>query len=129
MSLDKSLTNHIWREKKIKSNLVESFSQKKSISQLYSKLLLCRKINEDNFDQFINPNILNNFPDPFELIDMKKGIKRCCEALNNNESIGIIADYDVDGSTSASILYKFLKTYSPNVTIKIPNRFSFCASM
>mgnify|MGYP001173550668 CR=1 FL=1 len=124
MSSDKSLTNHIWREKKILSNLVESFSQKKSISHLFSKLLLCRDINEENFDQFINSNILNNLPDPFELLDMKKGIKRCCEALYNNENIGIIADYDVDGSTSASILYKFLKTYSPNITIKIPSRLS-----
>ena len=62
MSSDKSLTNRIWREKEISSNLIESFSQKKSISQLYSKLLLCREINEDNFDQFINPDILNNLP-------------------------------------------------------------------
>ena len=124
MSTDKSLTKSIWKEKKISSNLVESFSQKKSISQLFSKLLLCRDINEENFDQFINSDILNNLPDPFELIDMKKGIKRCSEALRNNENIAIIADYDVDGSTSASILYKFLKTYSPNVTIKIPNRLS-----
>ncbi len=124
MSTDKSLTKSIWKEKKISSNLVESFSQKKSISQLFSKLLLCRNINEENFDQFINSDILNHLPDPFELIDMKKGIKRCSEALCNNENIAIIADYDVDGSTSASILYKFLKNYSPNVTIKIPNRLS-----
>ena len=75
MSSDKSLTNRIWREKEITHNLIESLSQKKSISQLFSKLLLCREINEDNFDQFINPDILNNFPDPFELKDIKKGDK------------------------------------------------------
>ena len=28
---------------------------------------------------------------------MEKGITRCVEALKNNEKIGIIADYDVDG--------------------------------
>ena len=38
------------------------------------------------------------------------------------KKIGIIADYDVDGSTSASILYKFLCKYFKNIILKIPNR-------
>ena len=54
---------------------------------------------------------------------MKKGIERCIEALKNNEKIGIIADYDVDGSTSASILYKFLNNFTNNLVCKI-NRLS-----
>ena len=55
---------------------------------------------------------------------MKKGIERCIEALKNNEKIGIIADYDVDGSTSASILYKFLNNFTNNIVCKIPHRLS-----
>ena len=53
---------------------------------------------------------------------MKKGIERCIEALKNNEKIGIIADYDVDGSTSASILYKFLNKFTNNLICKIPKK-------
>ena len=42
--------------------------------------------------------------------------------FKKKEMIGIIADYDVDGSTSASILYKFLNNFTNNHVCKIPNR-------
>ena len=38
---------------------------------------------------------------------MSKSVDRVIKAILNNENVGIIADYDVDGSTSATILYKF----------------------
>ena len=55
---------------------------------------------------------------------MNKAVNRCIKALKNNEKIGIIADYDVDGSTSVSILYKFLKNFTSQIVCKIPNRLS-----
>ena len=61
-------------------------------------------------------------PNPFDLIDMKKSVVRTSEALFNSQLIGIIADYDVDGSTSAAILCKFFKALNKNITLKIPNR-------
>ncbi len=124
MDLNKSLSNKFWKIKKIDQNNIQKLSQQKSISELFSKLLLSRGINGDNLDQFLFPDIISDFPNPFELKDMKKGVKRCLEALKKNEKIGIIADYDVDGSTSASILFKFLKNYSSNLVCKIPNRLS-----
>ena len=40
MISEKSLSKIIWKEKKIDYNLVESLSQKKSISEIFSKLLV-----------------------------------------------------------------------------------------
>ena len=124
MNIEKSLSDKFWEEKQIDFKHIQALSQKKSISEIFSKLLISRGVFEDNYDNYINPNFLNNLPDPFELKDMKKGIERCIEALKNNEKIGIIADYDVDGSTSASILYKFLNNFTNNLVCKIPNRLS-----
>ena len=124
MNIEKSLSDKFWEEKQIDFNHIQTLSQKKSISEIFSKLLISRGVFEDNYDNYINPNLLNNLPDPFELKDMKKGIERCIEALKNNEKIGIIADYDVDGSTSASILYKFLNNFTNNIVCKIPHRLS-----
>jgi len=124
VSIEKSLSDKFWEEKQIDFKLIQSLSQKKSISEIFSKLLISRGVFEENYDNYINPNLLNNLPDPFELKDMKKGIERCIEALKNNEKIGIIADYDVDGSTSASILHRFLNNYTNNLVCKIPNRLS-----
>ena len=124
MNIEKSLSDKFWEEKQIDFKHIQALSQKKSISEIFSKLLISRGVFEDNYDNYINPNLLNNLPDPFELKDMKKGIERCIEALKNNEKIGIIADYDVDGSTSASILYKFLNNFTNNIVCKIPHRLS-----
>ncbi len=124
MDLSKSLSNKIWREKKVDQIKITKLSQQKSISEIFSKLLILRDIDQENFDQFLNPDIKLNVPDPFELKDMNKGVDRCITALKNNEKIGIVADYDVDGSTAASILYKFLRNFSTNLVCKIPNRLS-----
>ena len=124
MISNKSLSNKAWKEKKIDDNIIKTLSQKKSISEFFSKLLISRGIDEHNYDNYLNPNILIDFPNPFELKDMERGIARCIDAIKNNEKIGIIADYDVDGSTSLSILYKFLNNFTSNIVCKIPNRLS-----
>ena len=124
MNIEKSLSDNYWEEKQIDYRNIQSLSQKKSISEIFSKLLVSRGIFEENYDDYINPNLLNNLPDPFELKDMKKGVERSVKALKNNEKIGIIADYDVDGSTSISILYKFLSNFTNNLVYKVPNRLS-----
>ncbi len=124
MDFKKSLSNKFWKEIKTNQNQIERLSQQKSLSNIFAKLLVARNINEDNLEKFLKPDIVTDVPNPFELKDMKKGVNRCLEALINNQKVGIIADYDVDGSTSASILYKFLKNYSSNIVCKIPNRLS-----
>ena len=124
MEENKSLSKKIWKERSIDQNLVERLSQKKSIKQIFSKILVSRGIDEKTLDQFLNPDILVDTPNPFELKDMKKGVERCLYALQNNQKIGLIADYDVDGSTSISILYKFLNHFTKNIICKIPNRLS-----
>ena len=119
-----SLSYNKWKEKLIDDNLIKSLSQKKIISELFAKLLIARGVNEDNYDHYVKPTIDYDIPNPFDLKDMEKGITRCVEALKNNEKIGIIADYDVDGSTSVSILVKFLNNFTKNIIYRIPNRLS-----
>ncbi len=53
---------------------------------------------------------------------MKITIDRVIQAIERNQNIGIIADYDVDGSTSAAILIKFFKFYQKKLYLKIPDR-------
>ena len=97
-------------------------SQRHSISPFLAKLLLNRNIFDEDIENFLNPDLFKNLPDPFILKDMKKSVKRTYTALIKNEKIGIIADYDVDGSTSAAILTKFFELLNKQVLLKIPNR-------
>ena len=119
---NKSLLTNDWDIEKFDERSILYFSQKHNIPYLLAKLLLIRNITDDNVVNFLNPNIKNNLPNPFLLKDMTKAVDRITLAITKNENIGIISDYDVDGSTSATILYKFLNFFSNKLILKIPNR-------
>ena len=53
---------------------------------------------------------------------MNKSINRIIDTTSKKGLIGIIADYDVDGSTSAAILCRFFKFINQQYILKIPNR-------
>ena len=60
--------------------------------------------------------------DPFLMKDVKKGAERLISGAKNNERIVIYGDYDVDGVTSVSILYTYLKGLGATVSYYIPSR-------
>lgn len=61
--------------------------------------------------------------DPFLLYQMKEGVDFILSAVENNESICIYGDYDVDGITGTALLYNFLTKLTDNVSYYIPSRF------
>jgi len=117
-----SLLNKKWKLIDYDERNASYLSQKFELPLIVGKLLSIRKIKEENIDFFLNPNINQHIPNPSKIKDMSLATERVVEAIKKNQKIGIIADYDVDGSTSASILYKFLKNYISSITLKIPNR-------
>ncbi len=60
--------------------------------------------------------------DPFIMKDMDKATCRIIEAIENEEKITIFGDYDVDGVTSVSSLYLYLKSQGADVSYYIPCR-------
>ena len=72
--------------------------------------------------KFFRPN-LNDLHDPFLMPDMYKAVKRLNKALGNKEKILVYGDYDVDGTTAVSLVYKFLRPYSSTIDYYIPDRY------
>ena len=60
--------------------------------------------------------------DPFIMKDMEEATVRILEAVENHEKITIFGDYDVDGVTSVSSLYLYLKNHGAEVSYYIPCR-------
>ncbi|MBR0302659.1 MAG: single-stranded-DNA-specific exonuclease RecJ [Clostridia bacterium] len=60
--------------------------------------------------------------DPFLLKDIDRASDRIIAALEGGERIVIYGDYDVDGVTSVSILYLYLKSRGANISYYIPTR-------
>lgn len=72
---------------------------------------------------FINKNS-ERFYDPFLMKDMDKACEKIIETYNNKGKIVIYGDYDVDGVTSVSSLYLYLKSIGARVNYYIPSRLS-----
>ncbi len=60
--------------------------------------------------------------DPFLLQDMDLAVARITRAIESGERIVIYGDYDVDGVTSVSTLYLYLKERGVDVCYYIPSR-------
>ena len=121
---NKSLLNNYWDIKDYDERVVLSFSQINNISPMLAKLIFLRNVKKEFLEDYLNPSFNINLPDPFLLKDMEKTVNRVILAIKTKQKIGIIADYDVDGSSSAAILYKFLNIFTNQLIIKIPNRLS-----
>ena len=75
-----------------------------------ARLLFYRGIDSvEKAKSFLNPG-KHAFHDPLLLNDMDKAVERINTALLNKEKIFIYGDYDVDGVTASSLLYKALKS-------------------
>lgn len=72
--------------------------------------------------RFFRPN-MDDLHDPFLMPDMDKAVKRLNKALGNKEKILIYGDYDVDGTTAVSLVYKYLRPYSSTLDFYIPDRY------
>uniref|UniRef100_UPI002620A857 single-stranded-DNA-specific exonuclease RecJ n=1 Tax=uncultured Proteiniphilum sp. TaxID=497637 RepID=UPI002620A857 len=71
---------------------------------------------------FLYPK-LKDLHDPFLLPDMDVAIRRIERALGNKERILIYGDYDVDGTTAVSLVYKFFRGITSNIDYYIPDRY------
>ena len=93
-----------------------------NIDKEIEQILFNRGIeSKDEVEFFIN-GTLENLMNPSLLSDVDKGVERILKAKENNETIWIYGDYDVDGITSTSLCYLALKELEINVRYYIPLR-------
>ncbi len=112
-----------WRFLQANPTKAATLAQALGIDQTLAELLVLRGI--DSFEKaktFFRPS-LEMLHDPFLMKDMQKGIDRLSTAIKNEEKIMIYGDYDVDGSTSVSLVYGFLSKYYKNLMYYIPDRY------
>ena len=93
------------------------------IHPILCELLVQRGIEDfEKAKQFFRPALID-LHDPWLMKDMDKAVARINKAINENESIMVFGDYDVDGTTSVATLYQFLKDIHPTIDFYIPHRY------
>lgn len=116
------LEKKLWLYDDIPAERAELLSKKAGISPLLAKIFISRGISDTQYiNSFLNPR-LDELHDPFLLKDMDKAVERIARGIQNQEKILVYGDYDVDGTTSASILSDFLMRNGALVDFYIPDR-------
>lgn len=72
--------------------------------------------------KFLEPQKYFEEISPFAFSDMQKVVERISKAIATEEKILIFGDFDADGVTSTSLLFKTLKYLGANVDFYIPSR-------
>jgi single-stranded-DNA-specific exonuclease len=93
-----------------------------NVPETIAKILIHRGItNYTEAKQYFRPQ-LSDLYDPFLMEGMDLATERVIRALQANERIIIFGDYDVDGTTSAAMVFLFLKELGNEALIHIPDR-------
>lgn len=110
----------LWNIRNADGNQVELLVQKYNLPYAMAEILALREVQD--IETFLNPKINNLMPNPSVMKDMDKAALRIAQAIINNQRIGIIGDYDVDGATSTSLMRLFLEYQGLTPLIHIPDR-------
>ncbi len=115
--------NKRWLNKPIpEQEQIETLSKSLNINGYLSALLLQRGIHTfEGAKKFFRPS-LDDLHDPFLMKDMETAVRRLKQAIDRGEKILIYGDYDVDGTTSVSLVYSYLQSFYPNCDFYIPDR-------
>ena len=65
---------------------------------------------------FFRPHI-GQLHDPFLMQDMDKAVGRLQQAIDQKEAVMVYGDYDVDGTTSVSLLTHFLRSQGLDLSL------------
>ncbi|MBK7311247.1 MAG: single-stranded-DNA-specific exonuclease RecJ [Sphingobacteriaceae bacterium] len=94
------------------------------VDRVIASLLYQRNLKEyEEIKTFFRPE-LTQLHDPFIMKGMSVAIDRIDKAIANKEKILIYGDYDVDGTTAVSVVYRFFKTHTDQIAYYIPDRYA-----
>jgi len=115
-----SVSGKIWTEQKVNKNLVEKFKQDYGFGDILSKLIITRNYDTSEIYGINNKQkLINIFKDDK---DFQKASLILLKAINNNENICILGDYDVDGACATSLLVRYFNHINQNHFYYIPDR-------
>ncbi len=101
---------------------VQMLAHELTISPLTARLLVNRGYATPETAELFLGNDERVWHDPFLMADMEHAVERTLRAVREGEHIVIYGDYDVDGVTSVTSLYIYLKSLGAHVSNYIPNR-------
>jgi single-stranded-DNA-specific exonuclease len=104
------------------SSAIKKLASELDVPETIAKILIQRNIRTTEAAYLYYQPSLEQLHSPYLMKDMELAVKRLLLAMEQNEHLTVLGDYDVDGITGASVLFLGLKKLGANVNYFIPDR-------
>ncbi|UVC11279.1 single-stranded-DNA-specific exonuclease RecJ [Rhizobium sp. TH2] len=124
LGVERSVSGQRWQQRLDQAGLNRALamSQTHGMPELIARVIAGRGVGVADAPAFLDPTLRDLMPDPYTLTDCEKAAERIARAIDRGEHVAIFGDYDVDGASSAALLYRFLWHFGLEATIYIPDR-------
>ena len=109
-----------WNKKDVSKEMIRELMDKYNIDSLTASILLRRNIKSGEDIQYFLENDKRFLHNPFLFSNMEDAVDRILQAQEEGEIVLIFGDRDVDGISSTTILYEYLKSINIDVRWKLP---------
>lgn len=120
------MNNHQWNIDELSESDAEiaaELSEQGKLFPLVGRLLLRRGVRtQEQYKRYMSPS-LDDLHDPFLMNGMHAAVDRINKALGNKEKILVYGDYDVDGTTAVTLVYRYLRMVTAYIDYYIPDRY------
>ncbi len=122
LDVKQSFKDSRWVFPAVEQDIVARISQLHGLPDFIARMLHVRGVGPEDVESFLYPTLRAHFPDPFSMAGMRSFAEFAAQAIIEHKTIGILADFDVDGATSAAILTRFLRYCEMEPPVYIPDR-------
>lgn len=126
LGVERSITGKRWLHRGAQGEEAErvalAMAQRHGVPDIVARVMAARGVALDGVERFLNPTLRAELPDPSSLKGMAEAVERLVRAIRGGETIGLFADYDVDGATSAALLSRFIAAAGGKSILHVPDR-------
>ena len=117
-----SALNKKWLFANAEEEAVNRLKEDQGLSTLLAQLMVNRGLGDHESARFFLDARLDTVHDPFLMRGMDVAVRRIVKAIQNEETVTVYGDYDVDGVTSAALVVHFFRELGAPVDYYLPNR-------
>src|SRR5262249_5706741 len=122
LGVERSLMGRRWRTREADHALVQAFARRFSLPEIAARLMAVRGVTLDEAEAFLAPTLKTHFPDPSSFADMDEAARVIEDAIVSGKPAAVLADYDVDGGSSAAQLVRYFRARGRELKIYVPDR-------
>lgn len=114
-----------WRLASTDESLVSELASATGLSGVVARILVNRGISTAlEAQRFLEPDLERDWLDPDLIPGMGDAAKRVARAIQENTSILVFGDFDLDGISSAAVMKRGLEALGARASATVPNRFT-----